>query len=88
MVAQTQGGFRDPLSYPSFGGAATSERHIWEAAILLTRAHGIDAAAVAAREALKHQNDRDQLRYVVWRWIARAATDLLKPEPDDNEYVQ
>jgi hypothetical protein len=63
----------------------TSERQIWEAAILLVRRHGEDAADVAGQEARKHGND--ELTYVVWCWIARVTAELVRPEPGEGEYV-
>ena len=69
----------------------TSERQIWEAAMLLVRRHGEEAADVAGREAKKHgdhQRDMDdKLTYVVWCWIARATAELIKPEPGEGEHV-
>jgi hypothetical protein len=65
----------------------TSERQIWEAAILLVRRHGEDAAEVAEREAAKHGQGDDELTYVVWRWIARATAELIKAEPSAREHV-
>lgn len=64
----------------------TSERQIWEAAMLLVRRHGEDAAEVAEREAEKHERD-DELTYVVWRWIARATAELIKAEPGARDHV-
>ncbi|HXZ01404.1 MAG TPA: hypothetical protein VEI03_15525 [Stellaceae bacterium] len=63
----------------------TSERQIWEAAMLLVRRHGEDAADVAGREAKKH--GEDDLTYVVWCWIARATAELIKTEPGEDEHV-
>jgi hypothetical protein len=63
----------------------TSERQIWEAAILLVQRHGEEAARVAGLEAKRHGDD--QLTYVVWCWIARVTAELVRPEPDDGEYV-
>ncbi len=70
----------------------TSERQIWEAAMLLVRRHGEDAADVAGREAQKHGERQGgttdgQLTYVVWCWIARATAELIKSEPEEGEYV-
>jgi hypothetical protein len=65
----------------------TSERQIWEAAVMLVRQHGEDAAAVAGREALKHCRRSDELSYVVWSWIARVTAELIKPAPDVTERV-
>jgi len=64
----------------------TSERQIWEAAMLLVRRHGEDAADVAGREAKKHDKS-DELTYVVWCWIARATAELIKSEPGEGERV-
>lgn len=64
----------------------TSERQIWEAAVLLVRRHGEDAADVAGREALKYSQS-DEMSYVVWSWIARVTAELIKPEPDITERV-
>jgi hypothetical protein len=68
-------------------GMMTSERQIWEAAMLLVRRHGEDAANVAGREAKRHGNEQDGLTYVVWCWIARATAELIKTEPGDDENV-
>jgi hypothetical protein len=65
----------------------TSERQIWEAAMLLVRRHGEDAADVAGREAKKHGKGEDELTYVVWCWIARATAELIKAEPGEGEHV-
>lgn len=65
----------------------TSERQIWEAAMLLVRRHGEDAADVAGREAKKHGKGDDELTYVVWRWIARATAELIKAAPGEGERV-
>jgi hypothetical protein len=65
----------------------TSERQIWEAAMLLVRRHGEDAADVAGREAKKHGDGDDELTYVVWCWIARATAELIKAEPEEGERV-
>jgi len=65
----------------------TSERQIWEAAMLLVRRHGEDAADVAEREAKKHGKSDDELTYVVWCWIARATAELIKSEPSEREHV-
>ncbi len=68
-------------------GAMTSERQIWEAAVLLVRQHGEDAPAVAGREALKHCRREDELSCVVWSWIARVTAELVKREPDGTERI-
>jgi hypothetical protein len=65
----------------------TSERQIWEAAMLLVRRHGEEAADVAGREAKKHVQKDDELTYVVWCWIARVTAELIKAEPGEDEYV-
>ncbi len=65
----------------------SSERQIWEAAMLLVRRHGEEAAEVAGREAKKHGRDEDQLTYVVWCWIARATAELIKAEPGECDRV-
>jgi hypothetical protein len=65
----------------------TSERQIWEAAVLLVRRHGGDAPSVAGREALKYCRRSDELSYVVWSWIARATAELIKPEPGIAERI-
>lgn len=64
----------------------TSERQIWEAAVLLVRRHGSDAADVAGREARKYSG-HDAMSYVVWSWIARATAELIKPAPGRSESV-
>jgi hypothetical protein len=64
----------------------TNERKIWEAAMLLVRRHGDDAAAIAAREAERLRDD-DALTCVVWCWIARSTAELLRPVPDADERV-
>ncbi|HZT51860.1 MAG TPA: hypothetical protein VFA22_08005 [Stellaceae bacterium] len=64
----------------------TSERQIWEAAVLLVRRHGEEAAEVADREARKYSRS-DEMSYVVWCWIARATAELIKPAPDATERV-
>lgn len=69
------------------GSATTSERQIWEAAIILVREHGNDAADVAGVEAEKHRGDPDHLKYVVWSWIARATAELVKAAPEPGEYL-
>ena len=72
---------------PSLRTMMTSERQIWEAAMLLVRRHGEDAADVAGREAKKHGDGDDELTYVVWCWIARATAELIKAEPGEGEHV-
>jgi hypothetical protein len=80
---------REPSGRPSLhlSKMMTSERQIWEAAMLLVRRHGEDAADVAGREAKKHGGGDDELTYVVWCWIARATAELIKAEPEDGEHV-
>jgi hypothetical protein len=68
-------------------GRMTSERQIWEAAVLLVRQHGEDAPAVAGREARKYGRSADELSCVVWTWIARVTAELVKPEPDLTDRV-
>lgn len=65
----------------------TSERQIWEAAMLLVRRHGDAAAAVAGREALRYEGEEDELSYLVWSWIARATAELVKSTPEAGERV-
>jgi hypothetical protein len=64
----------------------TSERQIWEAAVLLVRRHGEDAADIAGREALRYSQS-DAMSYVVWSWIARVTAELIKPAPDGTDRV-
>lgn len=68
-------------------GRMTSERQIWEAAVLLVRQHGGEAPAVAGREALKYCRSEDELSCVVWSWIARVTAELVKLEPDVTERI-
>jgi hypothetical protein len=68
-------------------GMMTSERKIWEAAILLVRRHGESAITVADREVTRYHRDRDELTCAVWCWISRATQELLRPEPEDNERI-
>jgi hypothetical protein len=65
----------------------SSERKIWEAAVLLVRRHGEEAMIVADREVTRHHQRRDELTCAVWCWISRATHELLKPEPDGNESI-
>jgi hypothetical protein len=65
----------------------SSERKIWEAALLLVRRHGIEAVVVADREAAKHHASHDELTCAVWCWISRVTQDLLRPEPERNESI-
>ncbi len=64
----------------------TSERQIWEAAVLLVRRHGEDAADVAGREARKYSGS-DAMSYVVWSWIARVTAELIKPAPGRSDSI-
>jgi hypothetical protein len=63
----------------------TSERKIWEAAMLLISRHGEEALDIAEREATRYHRERDDLTCVVWCWISRATEQLLKVEPDSGE---
>lgn len=65
----------------------TSERQIWEAALLLVRRHGDEAPQIAGREALRYCRRSDEMSYVVWSWIARVSAELIKPEPDITERI-
>ncbi|HEV2099679.1 MAG TPA: hypothetical protein VGR45_12230 [Stellaceae bacterium] len=65
----------------------TNERKIWEAALLLVRRHGAEAALVAQREAQRLRRNDDELTCVVWCWIARSTAELLRPVPDKGERV-
>jgi hypothetical protein len=65
----------------------TSERKIWEAAVLLIRRHGAAAVDVAQREAQRLRLGDDELTCVVWCWIARSTAELLRPHPCDGERV-
>jgi hypothetical protein len=65
----------------------TSERKIWEAAVLLVRRHGEDAISVADREVTRHHQKHDELTCAVWCWISRATAELLKPAPDNGERI-
>jgi hypothetical protein len=65
----------------------TSERKIWEAALLLVRRHGEEAIVVADREADRYLKSRDELTCAVWCWISRATAELLRAEPDHGERV-
>ena len=64
----------------------TNERKIWEAALLLVRRHGGDAAVIAEREA-ERLRDGDELTCVVWCWIARSTAELLRPHPGAGERI-
>ena len=65
----------------------TNERKIWEAAMLLVRRHGAEAAAVAQREVQRLRGGDDELTCVVWCWIARSTAELLRPIPEEGERV-
>ena len=64
----------------------TNERKIWEAALLLVRCHGSDAAAIAERAGGRLRGS-DELTCVVWCWIARSTAELLRPVPGAGERV-
>jgi hypothetical protein len=65
----------------------TSERKIWEAAIILVKRHGDRAVVVADEEACRHRRRQDDLTCAVWCWISRATAELLKSAPDTGERV-
>jgi len=65
----------------------TNERKIWEAAVLLVRRHGAQAAAVAEREAARLRDEDDELTCAVWCWIARSTAELLRPSPSAGERI-
>ena len=65
----------------------TNERKIWEAALLLVRKHGKDAAEIAQREVQRWRRSDDELTCVVWCWIARSTAELLRPVPGKGERV-
>jgi len=65
----------------------TNERKIWEAALLLVRRHGNEAAMIAEREAERLKEGDDELTCVVWCWIARSTAELLRPVPDAGERI-
>jgi hypothetical protein len=65
----------------------TSERKIWEAAILLIQRHGGEAVVVADREAARHHKQRDELTCAVWCWISRVTHELLKPKPEEQDSI-
>lgn len=65
----------------------TSERKIWEAAILLIRRHGIEAVLVADREAERYHKSRDELTCAVWCWISRVTQDFLRSSPEEGENI-
>ena len=65
----------------------TNERKIWEAALLLVRRHGAEAADIAHREAERLRDGDDELTSVVWCWIARSTAELLRPVPGEGERI-
>jgi hypothetical protein len=65
----------------------TNERKIWEAALLLVRRHGAEAAEIARQEVQRLQSGDDELTCVVWCWIARSTAELLRPFPDKGERI-
>jgi hypothetical protein len=65
----------------------TNERKIWEAALLLVRRHGNQAAVIAEKEAERLREEDDELTCVVWCWIARSTAELLRPVPSLDERV-
>ena len=65
----------------------TNERKIWEAALLLVRRHGSEAALIAEREAERLKGGDDELTCVVWCWIARSTAELLRPHPSTGESI-
>lgn len=65
----------------------TNERKIWEAALLLVRRHGSQAAAIAEQEIQRLRRSDDELTCVVWCWIARTTAELLRPVPDRGEKI-
>jgi hypothetical protein len=65
----------------------TNERKIWEAAVLLVRRHGAQAAIIAEREAERLRRGDDELTCVVWCWIARSTAELLRPTPGAGERI-
>lgn len=70
---------------PVFTSMMTSERKIWEAAVLLVRRHGLSAVEIAQREAQRLRRGNDALTCVVWCWIARSTAELLRPVPGEGE---
>jgi len=65
----------------------TNERKIWEAALMLVRAHGAAAPEFAKREARRSRGGGDELTGVVWCWIARTTAELLRRAPQEDERV-
>jgi hypothetical protein len=63
----------------------TNERKIWEAALLLVRRHGSDAAAIAEREAERLKGSDDELTCDDWCW--RSTAELHRPHPGIGEQV-
>jgi hypothetical protein len=68
-------------------GRMTSERQIWEAALLLVRRHGEEAPDIAGRQSLVYNRQSDVFGSVVWAWIARVSAELVKPAPEASERV-
>src|SRR5260370_3039173 len=65
----------------------TNERKIWEAALLLVRRHGNEAAMIAEREAERLKASDDELTCGVLCWIARSTAELLRAHPGAGERV-
>jgi hypothetical protein len=65
----------------------SNERKIWEAALMLVRTHGAAAPEIAEREARRLRGGGDELSCVVWCWIARTTTELLRPVPQEDERI-
>jgi hypothetical protein len=65
----------------------TNERKIWEAALMLVRRHGVEAPKIAEHEARRLRSGGDELTCVVWCWIARATTELLRANPQKDERI-
>ncbi|MGH7039466.1 MAG: hypothetical protein ACREE1_15150 [Stellaceae bacterium] len=78
---------RNSAARRAFTSMMTSERKIWEAAVLLIRRHGPSAAEIAQHEAQRLRRRNDALTCVVWCWIARSTAVLLRPVPDEGERV-
>lgn len=71
----------------SHNAVTLAERNIWTAALLCVRNHGINAHAVAEREAesLKQNNKEAS---IAWEQVAACITELLRPVPKIGEYKQ
>jgi hypothetical protein len=72
---------------------AVSERQIWSAAVHLVRAYGGGATDFALQMASRFEptqpsNEAETVDYAIWLGVARAANELLKPEPDFGEWIQ